>query len=199
MDSSTESEGPVLSVQERGDERSEIAVKAKRSSSKPANKKRKVEIPVPVSIQEPIPGPISRSYRDRMIQDTSKEDAIAASFQQEVKDSKLPPAKEFPGDLRDELWLLWFGAALTYAVCQCCRKVVISRFPEESNLQGFEASHIFPRNKGGPPDFYNMVPLCGYCNRKCSTKHLFFYAWDKHKIALWNFKRFKTFLLIKLE
>jgi len=193
MDSSTESEGPVLSVQERGDE---MAVKAgnKRGKSKGPIKKRKVD-----KIEEdPEERERTKKFNEEFRRREKEEKQLRQEFheagiklfqpyQNRVDDApNISHPEEFSEDqqLRDALFDKYNGNRQE-ATCPVCNIAVISRAKSKySSTPSFHAGHIFPKSKGGTNNFNNVIPICAGCNHRCKTKHLYFFAWESCHVDL---------------
>jgi len=192
MDSSTESEGPVLSVQERSEQ---IAVKA-RGKSKGPNKKRKVdqieEDPEKKNRLEEDKKFYEELRRREKVKERLKNEHYEAglrhfqTYQDKVDAAPEDKQPDFPTDLKSRIALFkYYLGNIQEATCPACNIAKISITQTRyNNTPSFQAGHIFPKSKGGTNNFDNVIPICSHCNSECGIKHLYFYAFKEWRVDL---------------
>jgi len=77
---------------------------------------------------------------------------------------KITRKKTIPKCLKNIVWNNNIGKEFGIGKCHVCQKEIDSK--------NFEAGHIVAEANGGDTSEYNLVPICGLCNRSMGTRNL---------------------------
>ena len=75
--------------------------------------------------------------------------------------------KKVPKTVKDSLWDETFGPEAGQGRCYVCSRII--------NSKNFEAGHVIPASKGGPPILPNLRCICSKCNKSMGVQHLEFF------------------------
>jgi 5-methylcytosine-specific restriction endonuclease McrA len=77
----------------------------------------------------------------------------------------MPPKKNIPKALKEQIWIKQFGTNTFRAKCP------IDWCMNEITPFTYDCGHNIPESKGGETNIKNLIPICSKCNKSMSNNY----------------------------